>query len=506
MGEFNLPTKKYQKNIVILIYVVLSFTMLFLLFYNLGNVSAENWDEARHGISAYEMLKNKNFIINTYNYEPDLWNLKPPFSFWMESISFSLFGYNLFAFRLPSAIAMFLTFGSISIFLHKTYGYISTISFMLLFQCFPDMILEHCGRNGDADALFMLFFSLAMIFLYYSKDKFIYLYLSGFMFSLTFLNKSFHALTILGIIGLYVIFSGLIKKMRIANYLIMFLSTFSVIIIWAIIRYCYDGLDFLGAMFGVDVVNRATDTTSNGTGLFYFAKYIVNYRATQFIIFIILICTIYLIATKKVSLMWLKRRDFILLVSCVMVTFIIYNLSKSVMSWYFYPTFVALIIISSILINKVLLAFTSDFSMGKARKAAVVATSSILTVTICTFLAFTVKSYYKSEIFNASINTVQKSIIELSENRNKFSNIDAFILKDSNTYKTDLSSWEQADILIAELYGDWLCQDGGTEAFIKNKNKAVYLISNAQYSKNKSVLSKYKIVERNSEYLLLSNM
>ena len=144
--------------------------------------------------------------------------------------------------------------------------------------------------------------------------------------------------------------------------------------------------------------------------------------------------------------------------------------------------------------------------MGKARKAAVVATSSILTLTICTLLAFTVKSYYKSEIFNASINTVQKTIIELSENRNKFSNIDAFILKDSNTYKTDLSSWEQADILIAELYGDWLCQDGGTEAFIKNKNKAVYLISNAQYSKNKSVLSKYKIVERNSEYLLLSNM
>lgn len=119
MGGFNLPTKKYQKNIVILIYVVLSFTMLFLLFYNLGNVSAENWDEARHGISAYEMLKNKNFIINTYNYEPDLWNLKPPFSFWMESISFSLFGYNLFAFRLPSAIAMFLTFGSISIFCIK---------------------------------------------------------------------------------------------------------------------------------------------------------------------------------------------------------------------------------------------------------------------------------------------------------------------------------------------------------------------------------------------------
>ncbi|RGF35273.1 hypothetical protein DW063_08490 [Ruminococcus sp. AF43-11] len=195
---------------------------------------------------------------------------------------------------------------------------------MLLFQCFSDMILEHCGRNGDADALFMLFFSLAMIFLYYSKDKFLYLYLSGFMFSLAFLNKSFHALTILGIIGLYVIFSGLIKKMRIANYLIMFLSTFSVIIIWAIIRYCYDGLDFLGTMFGVDVVNRATDTTSNSTGLFYFAKYIVNYRATQFIIFIILICTIYLIATKKVSLMWLKRRDFILLVSCVMVTFIIY--------------------------------------------------------------------------------------------------------------------------------------------------------------------------------------
>ena len=78
---------KIKYNYVVYgIYALLSFSICFLLFYNLGNNSVENWDEARHGISAYEMLKNDNYMINTFNYTPDLWNLKPPLSFWTEAI------------------------------------------------------------------------------------------------------------------------------------------------------------------------------------------------------------------------------------------------------------------------------------------------------------------------------------------------------------------------------------------------------------------------------------
>ena len=85
----------------VILYVLLSGVFLYLTFCNLNNVSIENWDEARHGISAYEMLQNNNFIENTYNYSKDLWNLKPPLSFWAESASMSIFGYSFFALRLP---------------------------------------------------------------------------------------------------------------------------------------------------------------------------------------------------------------------------------------------------------------------------------------------------------------------------------------------------------------------------------------------------------------------
>ena len=51
------------------------------VFFLLGNVPVEAWDEARHGVSAYEMLVSHAWIVNTYRGEVDYWNLKPPLSF-----------------------------------------------------------------------------------------------------------------------------------------------------------------------------------------------------------------------------------------------------------------------------------------------------------------------------------------------------------------------------------------------------------------------------------------
>ena len=67
--------------------------MLCFLRLDVGYVAS--WDEARHGISAYEMLQNKNFVVNTYNYDVDYWNLKPPFSFYGIMLGFGLFGYSV---------------------------------------------------------------------------------------------------------------------------------------------------------------------------------------------------------------------------------------------------------------------------------------------------------------------------------------------------------------------------------------------------------------------------
>ncbi len=47
-------------------YIVLFFLAFFNLFFFLDKLPVFSWDEARHGISAYEMIKSKNYISHTY--------------------------------------------------------------------------------------------------------------------------------------------------------------------------------------------------------------------------------------------------------------------------------------------------------------------------------------------------------------------------------------------------------------------------------------------------------
>lgn len=50
----------------------------FLCFRCLGIGAIDSWDEARHGISAYEMMQRGDWLVNTFCGEADYWNVKPP--------------------------------------------------------------------------------------------------------------------------------------------------------------------------------------------------------------------------------------------------------------------------------------------------------------------------------------------------------------------------------------------------------------------------------------------
>ena len=49
----------------------------------------------RHGVNAYEMIQNGDYIQHTYNYQVDDWNLKPSISYWGIVLGFRLFGYSV---------------------------------------------------------------------------------------------------------------------------------------------------------------------------------------------------------------------------------------------------------------------------------------------------------------------------------------------------------------------------------------------------------------------------
>lgn len=79
-------------------------TILGLVFFLsfLGSVHLFDWDEINFAESSREMLETGNFFQVQINFEPFM--EKPPFFFWLQSLSMKIFGVNEFAARLPNAL------------------------------------------------------------------------------------------------------------------------------------------------------------------------------------------------------------------------------------------------------------------------------------------------------------------------------------------------------------------------------------------------------------------
>ena len=193
-------------------FAFLALMTAFLCFRCLGIKAIDSWDEARHGISAYEMLKNGNFLVNTYLNEPDYWNVKPPVSFWSIMAGFTLFGYTSVGLRFFSALAYLITTVVTGLFARR-YGKLTSL-LVMAFLCanyFP--FKAHLVRAGDADSLYLLFFALAMLAMLKIRENGRMLYVCGLCFSLAFLTKSFHAGMIAAIGGLFLLLTGELRKM-----------------------------------------------------------------------------------------------------------------------------------------------------------------------------------------------------------------------------------------------------------------------------------------------------
>ena len=478
-----------------LVYVVLSAVFLFLTFYRLGEKSVFSWDEARHGISAYEMLQNDNYIINTYNYNKDLWNLKPPLSFWLEAISFKLLGYSVFAFRFPSAVCFSVLFFSLCGFLHRNYGFLSSVIFMLMFSAFGDLFFEHFGRSGDADAYFNLFFVYTFLFLFYlnKTGKFLYLYLSGLMFSLGFLSKSFHAVILIAVIVAYVVLSRQIFRLRLYQYAVFFLCAVLPIGIWMAFRYSYDGMTFLGSMFGVDVMERTQ--VLQQVGIWVFLEKILRYRIVQIILAVNGITAVVLFFGKKIKRSDFFNGTFILYFCTLIIPTAFYVIAQAINFWYYFPSFLALLITGAVLFGK-----AADTVLS-SKKTVWITSGILFSLMVTAFLTrFIILNIHMTQTF--TFNAQQSALKTLVDRNGSYGGLKTYIVTDNPYFGGYADTWEQCDILVAELYCDAKCRDGGVNAFLQEKN-AVLFISENNYQKFQDKFVACKVIAQNTDYKVL---
>ncbi len=276
---YNTFEKKYWLSFSIVLLL-----SIFNLFYFLDSLPVQNWDEARNGITAYEMIIHKDFIKTTYLGETDYWNTKPPLLFWAISLSYKVFGFTPFALRFPSAFSGLISIALTMLISKKSFG--KTASFLsgIIISTTYGFIHFHAARKGDYDSLFTLIVLICMAFLMIADKNKIYFFLCALFTGIGFLAKSFAIIQILGIIVFYVWLSGLYKKIKIPDYIIFAILLMIPVLIWGILRFSTDGFTFFSKMIDNDLIMRTTQIADNlpTFSLWYFGSVISHFFPWSF--------------------------------------------------------------------------------------------------------------------------------------------------------------------------------------------------------------------------------
>lgn len=464
--------EKQKKIIYWVLFGILLLWIAFLGFYKLGVKYVDPWDEARHGINAYEMLKAGNPIKNTYLYETDLYNLKPPLSMWCQMLTFAIFGANSFTLRMYSVFCYLGLAVMVSLYLKKRFGMASSILALGFFAANTTPFAAHMVRSGDADSLYVLLFTASMICMLKLREKPRYLYLCGLFFALAFLTKSYHA-AMIAVIGVaYLIFTGLWKQYKAKEYALFVGSVIGPIAVWAIPRMVMDGLLFFREMLLTDVLGRTDGTLQNNVQPFgWYAKYYLGAMSGKTQIYLwafVIVLGGLIVMSMAFRREWLfeQKDELVGFGLWILVPFLGFSAVGNKLLWYLYPVSIPLFMAAAIIAGSVI-------SMKTTPKVSRIICACLMGILLVT---------YSKDVFATVTNQTQENLNEFQnlivETTKKvpYSGTKAFVIYEPNEEGISSKTWAQQDVYVAEAYGGYYCvneedyANGGAAAIVFASN------------------------------------
>lgn len=442
--------EKRMKYIYPVCFVILIALIAFLSFYQLDAKYVDPWDEARHGVNAYEMANGGSLFQNTYLRQADYYNLKPPLSMWCIMLGMAIFGNGVFALRFYSALCYVLLAVTAGLFVKKKFGKAESLFAIAFLAINTTSFQAHMIRAGDADSLFVLLFTLAMICMMQIPEKKFNLYLCGCFFALAFLTKSFHAGVIAAIGGLYLLLTGQIKKLSVKNWVLFVLSIAVPILLWAVPRAMIDGMEFFRKMWETDVLGRTDGTLQNNIAPFtYYLEYYLGASSGKVTPYLcaFVICLIGLFLFSR-SFAWKNREQYIGWILWILVPFVAFSLVTNKLLWYMYPVLIPLLLAAGIVTARILKC------------------SRVLPAVRAVFAGAVVfvLLYFTGNVFDTirarGPNEFQNLIREVAA-MDEYKGCDVFV--DYNLQEDGLihSTWSQQDVFVAQAYGDFNCVEDG---------------------------------------------
>lgn len=461
----------------------------FFLFTNLGEAPISDCDEARHGINAFEMLKSGDYVVHTFDGEPDYWNLKPPLSYWAIMIGYQLFGFNAFGMRFYSALSMLLTMIIMALWMKKRHGSIASIFCQLFWLACMMVYDKHFARFGDADAQMLLFYVIAMLCMLESPKNLKWLYGSALCFGFAFMSKSWHAALIPVTCFIFVCMTGMIKKLRLKHYLLLIFFGLLPIMPWAVARYMRDGLIFFEMSLSVDVGTRATTVLEGHVGgTLYYVEYLFTDPAC---VLAILLCAVALV--WKICLRTRFTTNHLGVALWFLVPLVFYSACVSKLEWYIFVSLPALAIGIGMLVKKLT-------SRGKW-----LIPRSVLAAAVCGLLVFWGLGNWQvvSNTYNADAYQVLLADY-FDPDFDSGTKIYIQYESENNWRPVDYRKWFPGNRLAAMLAGDLVCMYGGSEAFMEEEEHA-YLICH-DVGMNGDLFEEYPIVMEEGRVTLFENL
>jgi len=495
-----------KERIFQLLCVCLFAWLAFLCFYKLDVKYVDPWDEARHGVNAYEMLKQGSLVKSTYLYQTDYYNLKPPLSMWSIMLSMVLFGKSVWTLRLASVICYLCLALCVVCFARKRYGRLPALFSLALLCANTTPFIAHMVRAGDADSLYVLLFSLAMICMLQIRDDHRKLYLCGFLFALAFLTKSFHAGLIAVIGGLYLLLTGLFKKVRLKEYVLFILSFGAPIGLWVIARLCTDGTAFLKEMWLTDVLGRSqSGFGSNEAGFsYYFSYYLGNMSGKmpvyRVVLGLLLVSCLILAVMSFVQQHRTKhgadgngtksvKDDMIGFSLWILIPALAFSVVRTKLLWYEYPAITALLIAAGIAAGLVCEKKKLPVGIRVALGAVLLVTAGYYSHDLLqTFEQYGKDGYMTNDfqlLIEETANGAQKYGTEIEESAKKADETGANkeiektgkqgvtvyayrALTTEDPEKPVDTQWAQQDVYVAEAYGDYICENDGWDHMLED--------------------------------------
>lgn len=475
-------------------FALLTAVIAFNCFYHLGQLPALDWDEARHGVSGYEMLKSGNFLVNTYNGQPDYWNLKPPVSFWLIAAGYRLFGYSLFGMRFYSALAFLLTAVASGLFALRRYGRRASLAVLLLLACCQPFYRYHFARHGDADALFLLFAVLALFSAMLVRGNRNYFFACGLLLALAFLTKSWYVLPVLAVIGGYWLLSGEYRLLRPAGWCSFALCLFGPVLLWAAARYHFDGTKFLGAMVGTDLAARSsTVLEGHDGGVFYYVR--ILFSASPVAGWLLLCLGLYFGFLKATGthgggfpLDGALKKDLPLYVLWALLPLILFSAAKTKTTWYAVPLFFPVVLLGGLLFARV----TQAGKKFAGPKAAFCVLLAVLAVSGYAGTWNAIQPLYSDSLENFFTQT-------LSADAGQLRGRSAYLVTDD---PQAAGKWDQSYLLLGELALDLHCLDGGMNDFLSHPG-SMLVIGTKEYGQRAAALQGCTVAARDGNYLCL---